>query len=418
MIPSKFKFQEDKIIIRKMIQKGRNINKNGECRVYIEIVRFLNNGKKKTRRIPTNIMVKPQNWNSKLFDGVINNRDPDYFDKNESINSLFFAYAKQLMEREKGTWVPNFDPKDLISIDDMFPLSTKTIIDYIEDYIKFRESVNTPYNTLKNFTTLKNLLVKYEKHSNCKLNFEDINLSFSDTFQSYLLKEKYSIGTIHKTYTRLITILNYFYERREELNLKITDKFRGKRFRRGKKSENEPHPLSNLEFKTLLNHIFQNEEMRKNKKRFLIQCSLGCRYSDLFNITPDKIINGCLVYYPSKTRNKVNNKVEVPLNKISKGILEELKYDTRTLTISNQKYNDGLECMFRELIKEYPKIFNNVYTSHDARDTFITFCIQSGIDIPSLLKMVGQESYDVMKRYFKSAHEHIIESMNEVMIFN
>ncbi len=418
MIPSKFKFQEDKIIIRKMIQKGRNVNKEGECRVYIEIVRFLQDGKKKTRRIPTDIMVKPQNWNSKKFDGSVTNKDSDYISKNESIDSIFFKYADQLYKREKGTWVPEFDPKTLISIEDMFPIATKTLSDYIDDYLKYKKSINTPYNTLKNYTTLKNLIEKYEKHSKTELNFEDVNLSFSDSFYSYLLSEKYAIGTIHKTYTRLITILNYFYERREELNLKITDKFKGKRFRRGRKSENEPHALSNLEFETLLNHTFQKEEMRKNQKRFLLQCSLGCRYSDLFNITPDKIINGCLVYYPTKTRNKVNNKVEVPLNKISSRILKELKNDTRSLTISNQKYNDGLESMFEELIKVYPKIFSDTYTTHDARDTFITFCIHSGIDIPSLLKMVGQESYDIMKRYFKSSHDHIIDSMKEVMIFN
>lgn len=88
------------------------------------------------------------------------------------------------------------------------------------------------------------------------------------------------------------------------------------------------------------------------------------------------------------------------------------------IQISNQKYNDGLEDMFKELIKEYPDTFKDTYTSHDARDTFITFCIQSGIDIPSLLKMVGQESYEIMRRYFKSSHDHMIEKMKEVMIFN
>jgi len=42
MIPSKIKFQEDKVIIRKMIQKGRNINKEGECKVYIEYRKSIN----------------------------------------------------------------------------------------------------------------------------------------------------------------------------------------------------------------------------------------------------------------------------------------------------------------------------------------------------------------------------------------
>lgn len=148
------------------------------------------------------------------------------------------------------------------------------------------------------------------------------------------------------------------------------------------------------------------------------QISLGCRYSDLFDITPDKIIDNCLTYYPTKTRNKVNNKVVVPLNKISKSILQECNYDTRPLYVSNQKYNDGLDLMFKELIKEKPDTFKEVYTSHDGRDSFITFLIESGCDVPSLLRMVGQESYEMLKRYFKSTTEHITERMRQVQVFN
>lgn len=417
MIKSKFEFQETKIIIRKMIQKGRNVNKEGECKIYIEIIRFLTNGTRKTRRIPTEIFVKPQNWNSKK-DGYVKTSDPESNHKNNVINTIFTDYALQLEQRERGTWDENFNPKDLVPLDDMFPKKTKTLTDYIDDYIKYRKSVNTPYNTLKSFTSLKNRIERYEKDKSIKLTFEDINLTFSDKFYSFLIEEEFEEGTISKTYTLLITILNYFYDRKDEMNLKLTDKFKNKRFRRGEKSENEPHPLIREEFEILCNHTFNNLEMKKNQTRFLLQCSLGCRYSDLFDIIPEKIVDDCLIYYPTKTRHKRENKVVVPLNKISKEILQGLKNDTRQLNISNQKYNDGLEKMFKELIKEYPHTFTDTYTSHDARDTFITFCLQSGVDIPSLLKMVGQESYEIMKKYFKAVPKHMIDRMKEVKFFN
>jgi integrase len=418
MIPSKYQFQELKVSITKRILKGgRNVNPDGESRVYIEIIVYHKDGTRKFRRIPTEVFVNPDNWNKK-FDGSVSIKDPDHETKNDIINGYYTDYGNQLIKRERGTWVKGFDPKHLVKIDDMFPTTTKKLTDYIEDYITYRKGINTTYNTIKVFKTLKGRIENYEKDQNKTLTFEDITLSFSDSFYSYLLKEDYKTGTIQKCYTQFITVLTHFFERRDEMNLKISDTFKSKRFRRGKKSENEPHPLSHTEFEILKNYTFKTEHLKETQKRFLLQISLGCRYSDLFNITPDKINDNCLTYYPTKTRNKTNNKVVVPLNKISKSILQECNYDTRSLYVSNQKYNDGLDDMFKELIKEQPDTFKEVYTSHDGRDSFITFLIESGCDVPSLLRMVGQESYEMLKRYFKSTTEHITERMNNVQVFN
>ncbi len=412
MIRSKFQFDEVKISIRKVIyNSGRNINKNGDCKVYIEIIAFYEYKKRKTRRIPTDVYVKPIFWESKEDDGRVSIKDPDHILKNTKINRVFGKYMVQLEEREMGTWSENFDKKNLVSIDDMFPQKTKSLTDFIDDYIAYRKSVNTPRGTLKEFTTCKNRIIKYEKHINKNLKFGDINLKFSDDFYSFLLSENYSEGTIHKTYSILITILYHYYERRDEYNINLSDKFRSKQFKRGKPSENDPKPLSKIELKTLIDHTFDSSDLNRLKERFLFQVSTGIRYSDMFSITVDNIKDECIVYQPQKTRHKRDNWVIVPLNPLSSSILDAYGYDMNILKLSNQKYNQGLKKMFNKLIEDYPQIYKTTYTSHNGRDTFITNALESGIDVPTILRMVGQSSYRVMKRYTKLSDKHIKEKM-------
>ena len=51
--------------------------------------------------------------------------------------------------------------------------------------------------------------------------------------------------------------------------------------------------------------------------------------------------------------------------------------------MSNQKYNDSLETMWNKLNEEHPNTFDN-YTNHNGRDTFISYSLESGVDVPSL----------------------------------
>jgi hypothetical protein len=322
MLRSKFQFQETKISIRNIIlTSGRNINKKtGECKIYVEIIAFYADDTRKTIRIPTGVLVKPEHWTPDKNGGIISKNDPNSWEKELKIYGIFAKYVKQLTDREQGTWDDSFNSDNLISLDGLFPKITKTLTDYIDDYIIYRKSINTPRGTLKEFITCKNRLIGYEKSKNIKLTFDDMNLGFSDSFLSYLLSVPYGSGTIHKTYTILITILNYFYERQEEYNIKLSDKFRSKRFKRGEVSVNDPNPMSKNELTILLKHTFDNDTMNKMKERFLFQCSTGLRYSDMFLITAKNIKDDCIEYFPQKTRHKRDNLVIVPLNLLSKSI--------------------------------------------------------------------------------------------------
>ena len=420
-IRSKFEIQEQRILIKKVIMNsGKNITSEG-CKVYIEIISYFPDGTKKTKRIPTTVWVLPKHWESKNYDGSVSNKDPEYIQKNSTINGLYSQYSWQLEAREQGTWNESFKSEDLITLEDMFPKKSKGLVEYCDDYVSFRKSQGTVHGTVKEFTTCKNRINEFDKSRGQKTLFEDISITWADSFENHLRKQKkddgtlkYMNGTIGKTFTILVTILNHYYERKDEMNLKLSDKFRSSRFKRGDKSVNEPNPLTKEQLLTLYNHTFKEKHLELIKTRFCLQSFIGVRYSDLFRIRPENINNGWLKLKPVKTK-RYEVEVNQPLNKYALEILKKYDYNTESLYIANQPYNRELKDMFRIMVEEYPDLkFKTDYGTHSCRDTFITLAVLANVNWKSILSWVGQSSYSIMNRYIKLVPEHQMEEMKKV----
>ena len=108
----------------------------------------------------------------------------------------------------------------------------------------------------------------------------------------------------------------------------------------------------------------------------------------------------------------LGNTVYVNLNHTSRKILAKYDNDMTKLKITNQKYNKSIE----ELCKKLE--LSDRYTSHDARDTFIQNAVNAGISIPIILSWTGQESYEVMKRYFKVDEKQKRGDMAKLNVFD
>jgi len=421
----------DKHTVRKVLLLDY-LDKNNEGSIKVEVLAVDMYGEKTYRRFPTKVRCKESNWDKHKQE--VKSKDSNANKKNEEIEKLFSKVKNKILalknpQQAYGNWGGNTD-KDLEALKVLFPQAQehkKTLTEYIDDYIQYRKSVNTPQGTLKEFVSLKNRLNAFEIHSKRRYYFDDINMTFSDNLNAWMknlmitknkvLEHKYQEGTIEKTFTILRTVLNHFNERKDELNIELSNKFQSRNFKKGKKSINDPHPISRTEFDILRKHKFDNSSLELTKQRFLFQCGTGMRFSDMFLITRKNIINNCIVFYPVKTIHKKDNEVEVPIMPMILTILESVGYNMSKLGISNQKYNASLKLMFAELNTKYDTIEFDEYTTHDGRDTFISYALEAGCDVPTLLKIVGQSSYDVMKRYFKSTPEKRIAMMNQISEF-
>jgi hypothetical protein len=315
--------EQDKFSVRKMILN--RTNKLGLTKVIIEVYRYkYNDNSTSFKRISTDVWVVPKCWSKKKQE-VIHDAESEV--KNKDIDKVFFAVKNYINSKGKLSTRQVYSERlNLSSLKEFFPSNSaqrKCLTDYINDYYKLRQDQQTLQGTLKEFKTMMNRVIAFDKHKGKKTYFEDIDLTWSDTFELYLRNIAtnrkivgYGDGTIEKTYTILITVLNHYYERRKKNPVNLSDDFknRGKNgFKRGSKSINDANPLNNEQLKALAEYNFPEEHLQRIRDRFLWQCHTGMRYGDAFKITKANIDNKWLYYTPSKT---ISHRVKVsqPLN--------------------------------------------------------------------------------------------------------
>ncbi len=412
----------DKFNVRKMILP--RTNKLGQTKVIIEVYRYkYHDNSTSFKRISTDVWILPKHW-SKKKQTVIHDADAEV--KNKNIDKVYFDVKNFINSKGRQSVNQVYSEKlNLSSLKDLFPSNSsqrKCLTDYIEDYYNLRKKQQTPQGTLKEFKTMMNRVIAFDNHKGKKTYFENIDITWSDTFELYLrniakIKGRvgYEDGTIEKTYTILMTVLNHYYDRKKSDPVNLSDDFRKKGrngFKRGSKSINDANPLNNDQLKALAEFDFPEEHLERIRDRFLWQCYTGMRYGDAFTITKANIDNGWLYYTPSKT---INHRVKVsqPLNPDALGLLQKYGFDLTRLAITNQAYNRELENVFKALQKKFPNLnFKTDYGSHCGRDTFISKCVQGGVDWNSILSWVGQSSFAIMRRYIKVTDQYQSDQMN------
>lgn len=131
-----------------------------------------------------------------------------------------------------------------------------------------------------------------------------------------------------------------------------------------------------------------SESKKVQRDIFIFHCHIGCRVSDLYQLTPANVTkDGWLIYVPQKTAKEKPQTVEVPLSPTALAIIERYKdTDTRGRLlpfISVMKYNDAIRyiCKAAALDRSVmvrdkksgqttPRPLYEVVTTHTARKTF------------------------------------------------
>lgn len=390
--------------ITKMILTTQT-DKKGEAMVYIRLRRYdaLLRKDIKEKKIPTGIRVNPKSWSRKK--GEVLKSDLAYQEKNRKIGDKESQIKNYISNPSVDYIMAQLSKDEFLLIEQVFPSERmfklkKCLADYIDEYYEARKKKGDPNGTIKEFKSLLNRIKKFDDSLDIRTYLTDINITWSDKFELWL-KGKYAEGTIDKTYTILSTVLNHLWERKDELKIEMTDKYKSKRFKRGKKSKNDPNPLTEEQLTTLYNHSFDTLHLETVRKMILLQCFTGIRYDDIKRIRPENIKDGFLLFKPKKTvRHSVE--VEQPLNPYSKELLEEVHFDTSIYTMQNQPYNRSINDLLKILAanEDYKHLkFKTDHTSHNFRDTFISQAVTKGVNWKSILKWVGQSSYKIMDRY-------------------
>lgn len=275
--------------------------------------------------------------------------------------------------------------------------------------------------TIFQFHNLKRHLQNFEKNTNFKMEFENVDMNFYKKFVDYLtIKLKLAPNTIGK----LITNLKVYMREALEDGLTTNNTFTHRKFK-SINSKSDTVYLTTGEIKALQNlDLSKQPRYERVRDMFVIGCYTALRHSDLSKIKPENIENGMIDMVQTKT----GKQVIIPM---AREVIEILaKYGNALPGISNQKYNEYLyevckkcEILEREMtiheIKGGKKITikkpkYEFISSHTARRTFCTNEYKAGdLEISEIMALSGHTTEKSFYKYIRETPKGTAERIKE-----
>jgi site-specific recombinase XerD len=291
-------------------------------------------------------------------------------------------------------------------------VKSNVLFEFMEKYLADHKMSREP-GSLSVYRALKNHLQNYCKLSGRKVTFENIDYSFFQSFQNYLIdRAGLNNTTVAKQLSTVKTFLNYARKQGVDVSMKYKD-FKIKR-------ENlEVIALTNQEFETLFNmDLSGNKRLAQIRDVFCFACATGLRYSDLNQLKPEHIKNEEIKLTVKKTKELLT----IPLNSYSKAILRRYQEMVRPLpVISNQNMNYAVKelCKLAEIdepveIVRFRGVKREAITYkkyelisvHTGRKTFCTLSLEKGMSAEVVMSISGHKDYKSFKRYVKVTEEY------------
>ncbi len=250
--------------------------------------------------------------------------------------------------------------------------------------------------------------------------FADIDLEFYNNFTALLRDEGLQTNTVGKK----IQTLKIFLNAATEDGINQYQKYKSRNFRSVTEEADNIY-LNVDELKQFYEYdLSSRPSLERVRDLFIVACWTGLRYSDLHQMTPDRIDKGLLMIKQTKT----GDPVWIPLHSVVNEMLD--KYDGKLpQPISNQKYNDylkdaaklaGLNAPFikttnikgKRVDKQFPK--HELISSHTARRSFCTNAYEMDIPTLTIMAISGHRTERAFLKYIKIDGKKHAEKMREM----
>jgi integrase len=416
--------------IKFFIRVSKKTNSKDEATIR---VRF-SNGRKFDLSAVTEFQVKPDLWSNSAGTYTQRAALTDRDEKEQDLSKLEEHIKKEyfsLTDKSKVTGEWFTETIDKFHNPAKYKQNNTNLFGFIQNFIdnstkRINPDTGQPvsYKMRREYQVTFDYLKKYAKKYG-KPDFADIDLEFYQQFVDFLrnYEEKDKDGNIIKsglavnTIGKKIQTLKIFLNDATEQGINKTMKYKSRNFK-ALSEEAETIYLTKEELKKFYEHDFsQRPGLERIRDLFIVASWTGVRYSDLQQITPEKIQGE---YIHLKQR-KTGKKVTIPVYNVVKEILD--KYNGKLpKTISNQKYNDFLKeaAQLAEINsvfvkttykkgmrveKNYPK--HELISSHTARRSFCTNAYKDGVPTLSIMAISGHRTEKAFLKYIKvSGEEH------------
>ena len=179
--------------------------------------------------------------------------------------------------------------------------------------------------------------------------------------------------------------------------------FSGIKLRKGEKSVQF---LTEEEVDKIRTTDFRNESLNRIRDLFVFQAASGLSYTDMAKLKPEDVQrapNG--QYYIHDKRNKTGVYYTAVI--LDEGVEVLKRYNFRLPIISNHKVNTYLKAI-RDICGIDKPIF-----SHVARHTYATRCLNRGIRLEVVAKLLGHSTTKITQHYAKLLEKSILAEVQD-----
>jgi len=299
--------------------------------------------------------------------------------------------------------------------------------DFFRIYQEFLDEKENDYtgnsisnSTLKRYKCNKNLLEDFESNCKVKITLGKFDNKLYNKFLKYCIEEKkHSANTLHRNVGLLKTFLLW------ALNKKYTYNNNFITFKKPAKFTTDEIALNYEQVEFIYNYDFSdNKRLERVRDLFVFGCTTGMRFGNYSTITRSDVDGNFIRVIDLKSKSK---NLAIPLNSISKSILE--KYDYNLPSITNQKMNEYIKEVFKkleftdeikktmkygdELVDQKAEFWTRI-SSHTARRSFITIMKNKRVPDKVIMSYTGHTSLEVFNAYYRPSEDDKINYMNEV----
>ncbi len=310
----------------------------------------------------------------------------------------------------------NEEFKKIQSKDDFFRIYDEFIEEKENDF-----SGNAISNsTLKRYKCNKTLLEDFEKKAKHKLSLGKFDDKTFNKFLKFCVENReHSANTVHRNIGLLKTFLLWAFNKKYSFNNSFVN------FKKPPKFRTDEIALNIEQVEEIYAHDFsKNKKFERVRDLFVFGCVTGMRFGNYSTISKNDVQGDFIRVIDLKSKSK---NLSIPLNNISKSILE--KYDYQLPNISNQKMNEYIKEVFKELkftdeIKKTMKYgdqlveinseFYKRISSHTARRSFITIMKNKRVPDKVIMSYTGHTSLEVFNAYYRPSEDDKVSYMNEV----
>ena len=310
----------------------------------------------------------------------------------------------------------NEEFKKIQSKDDFFRIYDEFIEEKENDF-----SGNAISNsTLKRYKCNKTLLEDFEKKAKHKLTLGKFDEKTFNKFLKFCVENReHSANTVHRNIGLLKTFLLWAFNKKYSFNNSFVN------FKKPPKFRTDEIALNIEQVEEIYAHDFsKNKKFERVRDLFVFGCVTGMRFGNYSTISKNDVQGDFIRVIDLKSKSK---NLSIPLNNISKSILE--KYEYQLPNISNQKMNEYIKEVFKELkftdeIKKTMKYgdqlveinseFYKRISSHTARRSFITIMKNKRVPDKVIMSYTGHTSLEVFNAYYRPSEDDKVSYMNEV----